>query len=121
MSDEQAQWATIGKRGESGEGHPTSSWVVMEGCLEEATTKVRTDWWNKLAGKGGAKTQEGIAHISEWLQWRERGRAATLRGTMGGGGVDGCPPRDLGSYNAGLVLRGSSIIWGSKEPLKTFK
>lgn len=62
MSDEQAQWATIGKRDESGEGHPAPSWMVIEGCLEEATTEVRTDWWNKLARKGGAKTQEGIAH-----------------------------------------------------------
>lgn len=83
MSDEQAQWATIGKRGESGEGHPTSSWVVMEGCLEEATTKVRTDWWNKLAGKGGAKTQEGIAHHFRVAAVERERKSSYVKGNHG--------------------------------------
>ena len=89
MSDEQAQWATIGKRDESGEGHPAPSWMVMEGCLEEATTEVRTDWWNKLARKGVQRPKRALPIILEWLQWRERERAAGLRGTIGSGGVDG--------------------------------
>lgn len=83
--------------------------------------QVRTDWWNKLAGKGGAEAQEGIAHHFGMAAVERERKSSQVKGAMGSGGVDGCPPRDLGRNRAGMVLRGSRIIWGSKEPLKTFK
>ena len=99
------------KKDESQEGHPTPSWVFREGCLEEATTKERTDRWNKLAGKGVQRPKRASPINSERLQWRERGRAIRVSGA-GSGGVDGRVPGDLGRNNAEMVLRGSSIILG---------
>lgn len=81
------------ERDESQEGHPTPSWMVRAGCLEEATTQVRTGQWNKLAGKGVQRPKRALPINSERLEWRERGRAVRVRGT-GSGGFDGCAPGD---------------------------
>ena len=66
---------------------------------------MRTDWWNKLAGKGGAEAQEGIAHHFGMAAVERERKSSQVKGAMGGGGVDGCPPRDLGRNSAGAVLK----------------
>ena len=98
MSAERAQWAVIGKRDESGKGHPTEGAphpiLGGDGRLPGGGyNQVRTDWWNKLAGKGGAEAQEGIAHhFGMAAVERERGRVVRLRGPWTVGVLMGARP-----------------------------
>lgn len=55
-------------------------WAVREGCLEEATTEVRTDLWKKLAGKRVQRWERALPIDSEWLEWGERGIVVRVRG-----------------------------------------
>ena len=65
--------------------------MVREGCLEGATTEVRTDEWRRLAGKGMKRPEKASPINSEHPEWREgkRGQDERHRRWWGGGWVPG--------------------------------